>query len=137
MTTPIEARFASLMILLCDALQLPLGQRQPEHVLAAIAKLNERADNNPCKSCGADPSRYPDSSEEMPIVRGALDEQARVEEKYFAERLRANALRDNLTAARRTLAAMQSEPHPGFEPHSVAMRLWGEAEANLLFPKEP
>ena len=37
MTIPIEARLASLMILLCNALQLPLGQRQPEYVLAAIA----------------------------------------------------------------------------------------------------
>ena len=67
----------------------------------------------------------------MPIVRGALDGQARAEEKYFAERLRANALRDNLTAARRVLAETQS----AFDPRSVAESLWGPDEANLLFPE--
>jgi hypothetical protein len=88
MTTPEirEAKYASLLILLYDALQLPFGRRQPDDIIAAVRALREKADNNPCKSCGADPSVYPETGEELPIVRGALDAQGKAEAELFAVR---------------------------------------------------
>jgi len=133
----LEARYAALQLLLVDALGLSPGQHQPEHVVAAVEALRERADNNPCKSCGADPSVYPDTGEEVPIVKGALDEQQRTEGKYFAERQRANALRDSLTSARIALVELQSERGPRPESlRSIAAKQWGEDEARLLFPED-
>jgi len=131
------AKHVAFVLLLVSAAKLPAGRRSEAGIIAWVEELAEKADNNPCKSCGADPSRYPDTNEEVPIVKGALDEQAKAEAKFFEERQRADALRDALTSARRALADLHWGFHGGESARAVAVRLWGEDEAGLLFPEVP
>jgi hypothetical protein len=68
----------------------------------------------PCQSCGADPRVSPPTNEELPIVRGALDEQAAAETKCWAAQHENEFLRNRLRLAESTIADLkESKPAPG------------------------
>ena len=62
----------------------------------------------PCQSCGADPRISPASGEELPVVKGALDEQAQAEKACWAAQREAEELRTRLRAAESTIMDLRA-----------------------------